>query len=408
MEKFEKLNEFVEGRLHGSEEREFLGALVADDELRSEMKNLLAVNTTIRTNRKLFDVPNNSKAAIFGAVGISSGEAQLISSAKSFWNKFANGTMLVGATVATVLLLLWGLHEDLGFTRRSNLEDLMGDNTALQNAYNSQNNKLAAILGENTRLKKQCDDLTAQLADLQDAEKEIVYKTIYIDRLAEHVDEISNIEQGFSRSDLYLSQVEPISDMNKVSLQSISERKSIGLPHYQSFSWNEQTDRSETDSKALSIELNKYEFIDIDNVNVPVGSEQLFNSIGLVLGYRLSDNLKLNAEIRRESFDLAFDGYDDLGQYQQFSSIANFNTYTLGAEYQFSTDTRFFPGVDVSIGGNKVGVVPRMGASLNYELSNNFYLSLRGELSTMYFEFNGSGFFSNKAGISYGIEYIIK
>lgn len=428
MDKFDKIHEFAEGNLKESQEKELLSELLLDDELRRELRQILSVNTALKNNKKLFDVPTKSKAAIFGALGIAGG-AEVIATASGnaltgvggwvagIWSKLAL-PFITGAAVAVSSAILFLIfHDVFGFVEKSELEILDREitelNTNLLESKSINNQLLKQIASLNT----ENEELSSELSDkINNPEIKYIVKTIekpiYITDNEAQSEYLANSNDDFLNDESLL----PLS--NNLITANINSMAYDKLPIDNNYSKyeainNSNLDQFNTETESLfnnhiSLELRRYQDWHLPGATIDPTRYQDFNNMGIILSYNFSDNFSFTGEVRRENFFQDFSGVDDHGQKVSFEQQPNFTTYSLGVNYLFEPIYNFRLGLSGSIGGNRGGIVPRGGANLRYYFTNELGLSVNAEWNGLIYQFDNQGFMSNKLGISYGIIYNFK
>ena len=162
MSKFDKLNEFLEGELQSSEEQSLFNDLASDDKLRGEFKNLLAISSVVKNNRKAFAKNDNTKKAVFASLGLSIPVADAVSTAAgsagagAVVGYGAKSLFTIGAlsAVATALVM-WFMIDPAGESTNNNY---------IEKSF-TQGNLVVELPQENTTEKTEYAIVSSKSAD---------------------------------------------------------------------------------------------------------------------------------------------------------------------------------------------------------------------------------------------------
>lgn len=129
---------------------------------------------------------------------------------------------------------------------------------------------------------------------------------------------------------------------------------------------------------------------------------------GAVSGfYKLSGAFSVGAEIGREYYPLQYTGKSE-GADVIYRQAAPLLFGGLTAQYSMEPLENMgnvAPYLNLSAGGTEIGQYARATLGIYYPLTQSFGITLGGDLSCVFFQFQGRSFQSQKAGLTYGFAF---
>jgi hypothetical protein len=413
METEKLIYDFIDGSLSSTEEEQLFIALSSSDEMRTELKQQMAIKNAVASDTKAFTPRAGSEAAIFGALGFgaatatasaataattTSGAATGSASAVSFWSKYSQGFFggLV-ASVATVIIML-SVNElfesdSSGIAEKNsgksipivtsesmdnkNSEDIATGNDFAKNNLLSTNSMSNNTLAES--IQKGTNDAISSgfyFAEFILAESHVKYqKTI-------------NFDKEISYSQNAINEYMPAFAYANIPSASV-------FPVNRNRSYNEHN---------LMLELNGSGFYSDINGEMQPSEIQMLNNFGAGIWYRASDEIKFGINYKRENYYQKFIGIDINGKVWEYEQQPNFQTFTLDFRYtpEYLKYSIFSPLMQLSVGGNEAGPVGR--AMIGTELKINPYLNIVAGLNynVLAYQHQSRLFTTGKYGIYLG------
>lgn len=411
----ELVHEFLDGSLQSGQEEQLFLSLSASDELRSELKQQLAIRNAVRSDIKALTPRAESTLRIFRELGFSAPiptPAPTPASPVSFWSKFsgfmgkntANLMTGIASSVATALLMVMMLKG--GIINIGNSSDSSKNHIKTTPVIDSRETKntsaLNNILKENT-----LSNGTVQIQK----EPKIVYKYIYIkddssnknNQQAPIVNEnsASSAMPVTLHSDFVPSQLLSVNKINRQQRDFIEGRiNSRNIP-----SPFKIYDLSNPENIThFSAEVNRSTYIYNTQERITPSNSQALSNTSLALSYKFSEEVQVGFEYRNESFYQKFEGFDAENLYAYEQNL-NLSSYTLNIRYapEFLNFFNAKPFVQTSLGGTKVGPIGRVivGAKINFY--DNFSILLSSDYSALGFMHNKNWFLTSKMGMHAGI-----
>ncbi|MBX3044615.1 MAG: hypothetical protein KIT33_01465 [Candidatus Kapabacteria bacterium] len=392
MEKFELINELLDGNLAELQEKDLFFEIASNDELRQDFRQLLSLNRSSSAISKGYYIPQSSTDKIFGAVVITSfnggfiGLLQTIKSSPVF--------MPIAASILTALLI-FGISDISGykFQKESDMNKvpLISSNVESWVMPDSVKNK-----SENSTIEKlnlNSND-TKSISMISTAREE---KTRKENSITHNFEKNDNSYINISKSQYLLDEAVNI---------NISERTNHlnNFVHIEQNVYNQISDDI-ISGLPLSIEIRNSQYWNIPAATITPSKFADFHNMTIDIKYNFESGISLGADLRRETFFQKFDFFDELNQYTIIEQQPNFTTLSVNLAYHYDTDSPVIPFAQVSVGGNEVGAVSCLMVGAGYRISDNFMLNISSELSNMTYSYKGTIFNSPKFGFNYGISY---
>ncbi len=396
MDKFELLSDLADGVLDSSQEQELFAELAINEELRGEFKQLLSFNSTIKSNRALFDVNSGSTNAIFSAIGIptagvvsATNIATNSATAVSVFNfaKYSQAIISAGVatlTTAALFLLFLNFYGEDFFAGKSNVNNIGNSEILTQNEYNNNVQNSSPVISPSENLSS--------------SEK---IKYIYIEKKAE--------DKPLTKNDLAEVQyieINPKSNDKPIIIDPIDLKKvqNSNLPVYELdefLAYHNQVSKK----SFFEIEARGFQNWHIETETISPSKIANFNNLGISAIINIDKSLSLGFELRQETFFQKFNGVDMLGQFNLYEQQPNFTTYGMMIRYGYNVSDYFKPIAQISIGGANVGFIGRFMGGLQYKFTDELKFIIGLEYSNLFYNYQSQTFNSDKVGINYGISY---
>ena len=399
------VHEFLDGTLSAAEEEKLFSLLAGENELRSELKQQLAIKGAIRADVKAFSPKADSTLQIFDKLGLAVPlvPVPVATPVTGFGSRLSafltanSGYILSGvvsaiATVAVMLMLF-----DFGSS----------EGTANQLSNNSHNNYTINPENSNeniSELSNKIDDSDSKNTQIPE---KIVYKYIYVNNVPENESQNSNIEP--SDNELY-------DGTNNLTNSSISNSaiNTNNLVFNNGFFGNQKSSAnfplsenmyfgSNLNTGNFKLELRGSDYMSKQYQGVNTNDNFNLMNTGLTFLYKFNNELSFGLDYRRESFSQEFTGKEN-DNYFLYRQEPNFQTFSLVAKYNpvFLSWDRLSPFVYLGLGANSSGPVGRVMLGTDLYLTGNYYLTFGADYNTLLYSQSGAYFFSPKLGFHFG------
>ncbi|MFP4545170.1 MAG: anti-sigma factor family protein [Candidatus Kapaibacterium sp.] len=425
MNYFEKLHEYLDGTLDKAGEEELFAALLSDAALREDFRQLLSINNALDSNRALFDVPESAGKNIFGALGIENNPGAGSAPVKSSSKKQNFLSALAGAAAMLIILLLldWPLGGNDSYSAADKSENQNPESAVTQNENSEQssndnfgNEFISSDIAEgndrddNDRFAGQAFSNDAEnangssLDERQGGRRQFVSaekrdnstdagtlydsEISYSDRYSLNKNDKDISDRFVQPSPIFPRYSDPVErEIRVIPVTGISEG---GMTGY----FNSE--------KKFLLELKGSQYWMIPEATIAPAEIAGFHNFSGGIYYKLNPNLHIGAELRQESYYQVFNGLDEAGDYYEYRQQPNFTTYSGVLRYKAGTG-KIEPVLQAALGGNKVGMVGRALAGLEYSPYKNISFVAGLEYSHMLYKYQNEIFNSSKFGLNYGI-----
>jgi hypothetical protein len=385
--------------------------LNSNEELRGELKQFINMDQAFNKKLSTFAPSSKSTLAVFSALGINAPVPAPVqtpapiamSKTAGFFVKFGQGIysgLLASAVTAALFLGFFG--NSIFNKENSNLE-----------AGNLQNNKITNQAPPTTIIENKMP-----VTDSRSFDKKPQIKTKIVYAPVEKVPTVNNNLadniQNVSSQSIVESEKKPVALLNNspVLLNSktnlidsrnnekyiLSEPLSLDLkPLLKAFSINEPI--------GLTVEIKGGQYWQLQNTPITQSSIPNFYNIGISVGYRISDNLSLGADIRNEYYYQQFEGVDDIGDKYMYRQYPNYTSVTAGCKWNFLNFESFRTYTQIMAGGTLTGYVGRAVLGFEYSPQPEYKFIVGIEGSCLGYSYQGNTFYSPKFGMNYGVAF---
>ncbi len=404
METEKLIHDFIDGSLSGAEEEQLFASLSSSTEMRTELKQQLAIKNAVAQDTRAFTPRAGSEAAIFGALGFgaaaTSASAATASSgagaassvqSTSLWSRYSQGFIGgIAASVATIIIML-----SLGYTNDSN-DSIKSIPVVSSESTDRSSEKLAGASSDeviNTDENKAFNESGKNMYNVNSGKNNN-----------------SGISSGFFARNFDL----PVSRNTKKLNYTNEVRNSdfINKNITPAFAYSEmQQNYANPVSRSINykelnlmLELNGSGYYSNHSGEMQPSEMQMLNNFGAGIWYKLDEQIKFGINYKRENFYQTFIGIDNNGKVWEYEQQPNFRTFSLDFRYtpDFAKYKMFSPALQISVGGNQAGPVGRM--MLGTEIKINPYLNLTAgaNYSILGYHHQSRFFTSDKYGLYIG------
>jgi len=447
MSKFDKLNEFLEGELPSSEEQSLFNDIASDDKLRGEFKNLLAIGAAVKNNKKAFVKNDKTKKAVFASLGLSIPVADAVTTAAGSAGAGAaigygaKSLFTIGAlsAVATALVMWFMMEPDGDFLKQNTISneftqpnlviELPEEGAAVSNSeyavvssrsvdesnIESKNYKALYFseLENNRSLKQSLVQYKGTVS--RQAEEISGYKNDIALLNSEIVDLRQSYKEQSERSLTNMNALESdlISEMDNLHTEISSQSELISNYENQLKTMNTSAINSDDmeiipmtnrfNNSKWSAEWRGSQTFEMTDVDYSSGNVSQFNNNAVAVMYNFDNGFSFGTELRQETFQLEFNGDDQNGINYNYTQEPNFTSLSVFGRQRFDISQTIDPFAQLTLGGNKIGIVGRAMGGVVYSPYDYLNLTFGLEYNYMSYQYQGVRFGSGKIGVNYGV-----
>ncbi len=439
MNYFELMNDFIDGSLLADKEEELFLALSSSEELRYQMKQLVALNSVTK-NKQMVSAPSGAAtAALFARLGVEDPDApgnQQPDTPKpvGFIHKYGQSIISSIVSVAASFILFMLVFGNDGDGRQAipvNKNIASTEQPAANNQHSVHRDKSLSSADSEKSVEK---SITAAKNDNNEKVRTVVkYKYIYVDRnetnkeiesdavISDEPAENKNMNRNIANIDkINESQIisfnnirtNPDTDFTMPDLQNNSD---LELPDKMNGSISDivllenQQDNDMPSDFTLEIRGNTDWLM--PNPTVEPQKKATFSNNSVTGLYRfahtglLDGDLYLGADLRQENFFQKFTGFDNNGIKNIYEQQPNFTSYDAVFRYVNRSLPLVNPFLQASLGGNKAGYIARGMAGLLITPYSNINFVIGLEYSNLIYKHEANRFESGKIGLNYGVTF---
>lgn len=449
MDYLNHLYEFVDGTIDSSSEQQLFYELANNEELRTELKQQIAVTNAVRTDFRAFNPSAESTIRIFSELGMSSALAGTMATTATIatkgklltlLGKYGQGlfSFLVTASLALIAYFM------LDFGNSSNNGNFTNSSNSLNNnnQFNSQNvnipisssyskdkiqndttvkteiiykdriiykNEDSYVANLKSNYNKKINDLNNIIANLKSENQEKI--EVITEEIKSEVKIEAQKEYQTAYQTLYLAQ-----ELPKVKERIVYEREFIQTESYKSASINLNEPLSQFrnglesvigSNLGFSFETSWAQYFSEYNEAVNPAQYQDFNNFRIGFLYDLNNEFSIGLDYRRENFYQIYNYVDNNGDPFKYEQKPNFNTINGALRYnpRYLELDNFSPFVQLGFGGNEGGTVGRFMLGTEYKITDNYKFIVAGDFNMLNFKNNNIQYNSNKFGLHMGIGF---
>lgn len=387
------IHDFLDGSLETSGEEEFFLNLANNEELRSELKQQLAMKEAIKSDTKAFTPSAASTMAIFSALGFSATAATAQTAgighkAKNLLSNYKQGLiggiMSAAATIAVIFLLFNPMQN----TAENDLPSIGANYSGMQAAKEDLDISIPKVVSKSIDSK----------------EPQVIIKYVSSPNevaAANKSDEIISGKNntGFSKDLKYSGYVDnrtkPV--LNYTNQAGLKDQSIIPASYL--------TDDQSVNS-GFSLEVRGSQDWLLNDVNIAPANFPKFNNMSLTALYSITDDLQAGIDIRQENFYQEFTGYDK--KQKKIYSIQqqpNFTSAGIALRYTWNDDGLIPVINQVTLSGTNAGMIGRFMIGSKYSPYHNISFIFGLEYSILRYFHQDQYFASPKIGLKYGVSY---
>jgi len=380
MEKFDALNDFIDGLLPEEEESRLFLALSGDDEMRTHLKNIYAVRGAIAADSAFFTPSAGSTSAIFNTLGLPVPGETVAPNRR----KYIIPLLL---TLFITAFLTWFLTDFFG--QRDYPESMLSGNQSREQISNNVPNTGIPSISS---------------SELQIDEPGMPKKMIRPVPVAT-TPELSINEEAGNDSPSNNKDIALIYEANGIAprgtIQLNNSHGTIDLPNgpnrIEPLPYKFQT------LSGISLEMKGNQSFSVPEATIQPSWNPVFANSDLSLMYKLSDNFSTGVDIRRETFYQEYSGMDEHGIINNYYQQPNFVSYGGVMRYQYEALDWLYPLGQITLGGNKAGFVYR--GMLGFEIVpyEKIGFIFGFEYNGMIFKHLDEQYRAGKYGFKYGV-----
>lgn len=419
IENLQLIHDFIDGTLDKAQEDKLFMLLNAHEDLRGELKEFVALETTMKSDAAALTPPAASTVSIFSHLGytsangsapISEGAAQVAKTGAfgSFFTRYGQGFKSgLFCTVATAIVCLYLINPYLHrMTGQPSLPTIVStdiESGASQNRAASDKIRGHAAAQSDAGEMSQPDSEglsrgTAQLSrnirtpltqPLKEANNQAMGE-VPKDRKPTFIIARANGRPSLAYADDEMSH-------NETPFGEGEQLSAIPGDPWRGFEGPSGLD--------LVIEVRAHEDWSIPAATVPESGSPLFRNTSMTLFKPFADDWRLGIDLRQEFFYQEFEGVNADGQTVRFIQRPSIVSFSLAGRYTIDAWGGFSPFVQATLGGTEVGFIGRGMLGLEFTPNRDYTMILSLESSSLLFQHNNSSFWSSKVGLHYGISF---
>jgi hypothetical protein len=398
----ELLHDFVDGTTDANQEQSLFMALASHDELRTDLKQLLAIKSAVQNDSKAFVPPVESTLALFSTLGFAAPimptslpKAGIAPRAAQFFGNSSKAilTGLVMSSLTAVVMFLW-----------------MNNHTENHNGNFAEKTPIAssAIAGISASTTQNTFTQTTKTITLPP--KEII-KYVYItDHEKQESSKAIQAETSITSSvetDEQLSS--PILYANYQSSNSSQNRVANGT-RWKQVEYDAEQLPSPIDMPSPStpsrwtLELRR---IDTRSSVAPTffTSTPILNNLAITALYSLNSEFSAGIEIAEEQSFQRFTGKDNAGRTLLYEQNPVLPSVAATIRYTPIEWGKFQPIIQASVGGTEVGAFGRGLVGVQYYPETFLSFMFGAEANILRYSHQNTAFTSSKYGLSYGVSF---
>jgi len=387
------IHDFLDGSLESSEEENLFLLLSHDDDLRSELKQQLAMKDAIKSDTKAFTPSAASTIAIFSALGFATPFAAeaavnpITAKIKYLATQYKQG--IVGglmSAAATVAIIFW-LFNPMNNSMESTLP-IKGENYAgMQSAQEDLQLSVPKVVSRSE----------------ESSEPEVIIKYVYVPKESAPLKEEIIIPPQNK-----IKEIAGISYSGHIATPSVNSNLSEEFPSpkseeniYQNF-LTKDIDMNNN----FSLEVRGSQDWLMNSTNITPATFPKFNNMAVTAMYALSDNFQAGIDIRQENFFQEFTGYDEVNhKVYNIQQQPNFTSAGIALRYTWNKDG-WLPVINqLTMGGTNAGMIGRFMLGTQYTPYYNITFMLGVEYSILRYFHQDQYFASPKVGLNYGVSF---
>jgi hypothetical protein len=428
MEYTNLIHDFVEGTLDRSKEDELFMLFNSNEELRTELKQFIAMDKAFSRKLSTFIPSAKSTMGVFSTLGLNlpAGSANvspaLTKSPKgtSFFGKYSQGIwggVLASAVTACVFLLIFsnaifknnpnGSEYQLSSIKEkeSKLAPNSFDNKDLNSQQNSQAQPEAKIPIVVSKSSDEKPKIRTKIVYVPVEKSSIADNNIVTTKELPKESVQENIQEPVSHS---------IPDINSNNKLLAGNEQKINPMNLRNNSFNLNPVQINEGLKPVifldkpvgfTLELKGSQYWQLRNTPIAESWIPKFYNMGATLLYNVSDELAFGLDVRNEHYYQQFHGTDLNNEEFLYKQFPNYLVWSGVGKWKFLKFSSYDTFSQFMLGGTNTGMVGRLMLGVEYSPQPQFTFMLGVEGSVLGYNYQGTTYFSPKMGLNYGVAF---
>ncbi len=399
MEYTKIIHDFIDGNLDAGQEQELFYNLSSSDELRTELKQQIAIKEAIKGDSRAFTPPASSTIGLFSSLGFNPPSSNVEttpvpgnSGLMNFLSKYRQG--LIGGVIATMVTasLLFFFSNPFG-----------KEENPIHNDFATSVQPKGTVAGQSNVPKIESYSNNEQVKVRYITKVRYIDVPRYVDKTYAEATESKQDETASNQLD-NITKSRPWGILKPMLTSGGQERI---YPDLTSVPQTNLLPSLFIPGNPLGMSV---EFRGSQNWNMPsetIYPQKLskFDNLALAVYYDFTPDFSAGLEVRQETFFQKFQGIKD-GERYQYQQQPNFTSYGLNLRYILPFDMwGIEPFGQISGGFTSAGYIARGMAGLKYSPYKDISFILGGEYSRLEYKHQGSPYNANKFGLIYGVMF---
>ncbi len=411
----ELLNDYIDGSLLPEQEQELFALLNSSEELRNQMKNLIAVNMAAKHPMMQSRPSGELTRSLFSNLGVSvlPEDAEHLpgeEDSEETRRRFLPMIVSIAASLLILLFLTYSLDKNSLNNGNTNGNSYYA---STENGTGKANSTPVIASRENGRT---AHTETAPARDTvvkyvvvnrsrNDNESVTDSRDMTIDGNAGPLGQyltVGNTTYAAGNSDL-IGNWKP-ETVNPVNVKTVPPEFDPMI--IADANRNAMIKKDDGRKLGLTVEFRGSQNWLVPEANIEPRNKALFNNNSLALLYSVTDELAVGGEVRQENFFQKYQGYDRLLATESvYEQQPNFTSGGVFLRYANCTVSFLNPFVQLTGGANETGFIARGMAGLIVKPLKDVSIIVGFEYSRLYYGYQGDNFLSDKRTLMYGLSY---
>jgi hypothetical protein len=400
----ELLHQFLDGELDITQEKQLFSELATNEELRTEMRELLAVRETVQNDLEAFTPPPESAGIIFGRVGLNhpvsgSTAGSAILRRNIFTSLVRRVWVPVAAAVVASLITAWFLTNEYD-SRFANLEKKIPVVSSSEN----KNNNSSSFSGNASNNNE---------GPVRERKIYVYQKPLVIYRDNPELVASDNKPADEANSD----ERNGIASLEMADTRNLGlEQAAAGFKHQQSklsFSTRSMTykpmETSRGNRNKYSIVMRGMSAASFPSASVPLQGNAIFSNMSLGGYMDYTKSIKVGFEFGREPFGQEFVNIENaVGNVYEQNPLMFWGA--LGVSYEMPEPPPLIfggrPYAGLLVGGTEQGPMGKFISGLHFisqDMGLGVFFGIEG--SMLWYENQGRAYNTKKIGFTYGMSF---
>ncbi|MBS1536427.1 MAG: hypothetical protein JST20_01605 [Bacteroidetes bacterium] len=404
MEHSELLYDFMDGTTNAVQEQTLFMALASQEELRADLKELLAIKTAVQNDSKAYNPPVESTLALFSTLGFAAPQMPVIPKA----GVFSRASTFIGSSSKAILtgLAMSSVTAVAMFLLMNN--KAVNDTVSAADKVNATSTSIAEMSNSNS--------LSTPIEIIKTVKvppKEII-KYVYI-TVPEHqsaavvtpseipvATSISLSETNEKSSPAIIDADYHTPTISQNSMRNSSKWKSVDYDASQLP--NAIDNPSPSSISRWTLELRR---IDTRSTIEPtfISQTPLLNNLAVTALYSLSSEFAAGIEVANEQSFQRFTSKDNAGRTLLYEQNPTLPSVAATLRYSPFEWGKFQPIIQASIGGTEVGPFGRGLIGVQYFPETFISFIIGAEANMLSYSHQNTNYTTSKYGLNYGISF---